>query len=67
MRDPNESAFDKGIIDEVKLGHSDYATSGASTSLRAPPVVHALIRMPDVNRNAPVARRPMLRQADFNK
>ena len=66
-RGPNESAFDRGIIEEVKLGHSGYVSNGASTSLRAPPVVHVPIRMPDVNRNVPVPRRMMLRQADVNE
>ena len=65
-RGPNESAFDKGNIDEAKLGHFVYVSNGASTSLRAPPVVRALICMPNVNRNVPVPRIIMLRQADFN-
>ena len=66
-RGPNESAFDKNTIDEVELSHSDYVSDGVSTFLGAPPVVHALIRMPYVNRNVPVPRRMMLRQADFNE
>ena len=30
-RDPNESAFDKNIIDDVKLSHADYVSNGSST------------------------------------
>ena len=66
-RGSNERAFDRNIIDDVKLSHSDYVSNGASTSLSAPSVGHAPIRMPDVNRNVPVPRRMMLRQADFNE
>ena len=32
-RGPNDSAFDKSIIDDVQLSHSDYVSNGASTSL----------------------------------
>ena len=56
-RGPNESAFEKAILDEVTLSHSDYVSNGAATSMRTPQVVHAPIRAPDANRNVPVPRR----------
>ena len=49
------------------MGHSDDVANGVSTSLRVPLVVQSPIRMPDVNRNVPVPRRMMLRQANFNE
>ena len=66
-RGPNESAFEKAILDEVTLSHSDYVSNGAATSMRTPQVVHAPIRAPDASRNVPVPRRMMLRQSDFNE
>ena len=66
-RGPNESASDKNILDDVELSHSEYVSNGALTSRSASAVVHAPICMPDVNRNVPVPRRMMLRQADFNE
>ena len=66
-RGPNESVLDKSMIDEVQLGHSDYVSNGASTSLSAPPVVNAPIRMPNLNRNVPAPRKMMLRQTNVHE
>ena len=63
----NESPFEGGFLAEVKLGHFDYVSKGASASMRALQVVHASIRVPDAHGNYQVPRRTMLSEFDVSE